>query len=115
MSSTKGFLLRYSLQSFGAIVFLAVLIRFFLFSSYAMSGSAMLPSIWPGDFLVASRIRVKDLRRGAVVALRCPNANDRRFGGGRGRQAGGRQRHKDRAQRRKNKPVQHLPSPFCEG
>jgi len=77
MSSAKGFLLRYSLQSFGAILFLAILIRFFLFSSYAMSGSAMLPTIWPGDFLVASRVRLKDIHRGEVVALRCPNTKDR--------------------------------------
>jgi signal peptidase I len=77
MASTKGFLLRYSLQSFGAILILAILIRTFFFSSYVMSGSAMLPTIWPGDFLVASRIRVKEVKRGEVVALRCPANRDK--------------------------------------
>jgi signal peptidase I len=77
MSSAKGFLLRYSLQSFGVILLLAILIRTFFFSSYVMSGSAMLPSIWPGDFLVASKVRIHEVRRGEVVALRCPADRDR--------------------------------------
>jgi signal peptidase I len=42
-----------------------------------MSGAAMLPSIWPGEFLLASRIRVKEIHRGDVVALRCPAQKDR--------------------------------------
>lgn len=68
-----NFVLRYSLQSFGVILLLAVFIRLFLISSYAMSGAAMLPTIWPGDFLIASKWRVQaQLQRGQVVALRCP-------------------------------------------
>src|SRR6185312_13952893 len=78
MSSAKnGFLFRYALQSFGIVFILAILMRTFLFSSYVMSGSAMLPSIWPGEFLLASRIRVQNLKRGDVVALRCPTMKDR--------------------------------------
>ncbi len=37
----------------------------------------MLPSILPGDFLVASKVRAKQLKRGAVVALRCPVPKDK--------------------------------------
>lgn len=77
MASTKGFLLRYALQSFGIVLILAILIRTFFFASYAMSGAAMLPTIYPGDFLVASKIRVKDVRRGDVVAMRCPSNRDK--------------------------------------
>ncbi len=72
-----SFLLRYSLQSFGVILLLAILIRAFLLSSYAMSGSAMLPTIWPGDFLVAVKWRLSPLYRGEVVALRCPFAKEK--------------------------------------
>lgn len=72
-----NFLLRYSLQSFGFILLAAILIRTFIFSSYVMSGSAMLPTIWPGDFLVASKVRVKEVKRGDVVALRCPASKDK--------------------------------------
>ena len=77
MASTKTFLLRYSLQSLGIIVIAAIFIRTFLFSSYVMSGAAMLPTIMPGDFLVASKVRSKEVKRGEVVALRCPLAGDR--------------------------------------
>ncbi|MGZ3721353.1 MAG: signal peptidase I [Bdellovibrionales bacterium] len=77
MASTKGFLLRYSLQSFGIILICAILIRTFLFSSYVMSGSAMLPTIWPGDFLIASKVRINELKRGEVVAMRCPANKDK--------------------------------------
>lgn len=75
-SAKKDFLFRYALQSFGIVLILALLMRTFLFSSYVMSGSGMLPSIWPGEFLIASKLRVKELRRGDVVALHCPSAKD---------------------------------------
>lgn len=72
-----NFLVRYTLQSAAAIVFLAVLVRVFFISSYFMSGASMLPSVWPGDFLVAVKWGVARPERGAVVALRCPGAKDR--------------------------------------
>ncbi len=71
------FFLRYALQSFGALLLLAILMRFFLFSSYAMSGSSMSPSVLPGDFLVGFKWRVRHLERGEVVVLRCPNSKER--------------------------------------
>lgn len=70
------FLIRYSLQSAGFIVILAVLIRVFLVSSYVMSGASMLPSVWPGDFLVAAKWSLGAPKRGEVVALRCPGGKD---------------------------------------
>lgn len=72
-----GFLIRYSLQSLGIVFVLAVLIRTFIFSSYMMAGSAMLPTIWPGDFLLASKVRMQDVKRGEVVAMRCPLNKDK--------------------------------------
>ena len=75
--TSKQILFRYSLQSFGLILLLAILIRTFFFSSYVMSGVSMLPSVWPGDFLVGSKMRLWEIQRGDVVALRCPNAKDK--------------------------------------
>lgn len=66
------FLVRYTLQSAATIVLAAVLIRVFFLSSYVMSGSSMLPSVWPGDFLVATKWKMDSPKRGNVVALRCP-------------------------------------------
>ncbi len=73
----RTFLLRYALQSFGIIIILAILIRTFLISSYVMSGWSMLPNIWPGDFLLGNKIAVHHLKRGDVVALRCPQSKER--------------------------------------
>ncbi len=72
-----NFLIRYTLQSASIIVILAVLVRVFLVSSYVMSGASMLPSVWPGDFLIAFKWSVWTPERGDVVALRCPGARDR--------------------------------------
>ena len=72
-----SFLWRYSLQSFAVILLLAIFIRSFLFTSYVMSGSAMLPTIWPGDFLIGGKVRVREVKRGDVVALRCPLYKDK--------------------------------------
>ncbi len=72
-----NFLLRYSLQAFGIILLLAIFIRSFVLSSYVMSGAAMLPSIWPGDFLLAAKWGTRELKRGAVVALRCPHSHEK--------------------------------------
>lgn len=79
MSSTKqlNFLLRYTLQSAAVIVILAVLVRVFFISSYVMSGASMLPSVWPGDFLVALKWGASKPRRGDVVALRCPGSREK--------------------------------------
>ena len=83
MSSTDatrkqlGFLIRYSLQSASIIVLLAIFLRVFVLSSYVMSGASMLPSIWPGDFLVALKWGTQGAKRGEVVALHCPGARDR--------------------------------------
>lgn len=83
MSSTDtakkqaNFLLRYALQSFAVILILAVLLRTFLISSYVMSGWSMLPSVWPGDFLLAGKWGMAEIERGDVVILRCPQARDR--------------------------------------
>jgi len=79
MSSGKqlNFLLRYTLQSAATIVLLAVLVRVFFISSYVMSGASMLPSVWPGDFLVAYKWGAQQPKRGEVVALRCPGAKER--------------------------------------
>ncbi|NJM10248.1 MAG: signal peptidase I [Bdellovibrionaceae bacterium] len=67
-----SFLVRYVLQSFAIVLILGVLLRTFVFSSYVMSGSSMLPSIWPGDFLLAGKWGLSSLRRGDVVVMRCP-------------------------------------------
>ncbi len=72
-----NFLLRYALQSFAVILILAVLVRTFLFSSYVMSGWSMLPSIWPGDFLIAGKWNLTSIHRGDVVILHCPHVKDR--------------------------------------
>lgn len=72
-----NFLIRYTLQSASIIVILAVLVRVFLVSSYVMSGASMLPSVWPGDFLIAFKWSVWTPKRGDVVALHCPGARDR--------------------------------------
>jgi signal peptidase I len=81
MSSTDtskkqyDFLFRYVLQSAGIIVILATLIRVFFVSSYVMSGASMLPSVWPGDFLVA--VKWWQPKRGDVAALHCPGAREK--------------------------------------
>lgn len=83
MSSTDAtrkqldFLFRYSLQSLSVILILAILARVFFVSSYVMSGASMLPSVWPGDFLVAFKLGAARAKRGDVVALRCPGSRDR--------------------------------------
>jgi signal peptidase I len=69
------FLLRYVLQSAGIILISAVLLRVFFVSSYVMAGTGMLPSVWPGDFLVAFKWSTP--KRGDVAALRCPGAKER--------------------------------------
>lgn len=66
------FLVRYTLQSAATIVLAAVLIRVFLVSSYVMTGESMLPTVWPGDFLVATKWKMDSPKRGEVVALKCP-------------------------------------------
>lgn len=71
------FVFRYALQSFGLIVLVAILIRTFLVSSYVMSGAAMLPSIWPGDFLFAYKVKTDEPKRGEILVLRCPSAKER--------------------------------------
>lgn len=69
-----SFLVRVALQSFAAVLIVGVLLRVFVFSSYVMSGLAMLPNIWPGDFLLAGKLGLNRLRRGDIVALRCPHS-----------------------------------------
>lgn len=71
------FVFRYALQSFGLVVLVAILIRTFLVSSYVMAGAAMLPSIWPGDFLFAYKLKSEEPRRGEVLVLRCPSPKER--------------------------------------
>ncbi|HMN69017.1 MAG TPA: signal peptidase I [Bdellovibrionales bacterium] len=71
------FLFRYALQSFAVVLIVAILLRTFFFSSYAMSGWSMLPNVWPGDFLLASQWRAQQhMRRGEIVALRCPYSRE---------------------------------------
>lgn len=70
------FLVRYALQSFAVILILGILLRTFVVSSFVMSGQSMLPSIWPGDFIMAAKWRVHHLRRGEIVVLRCPHDKD---------------------------------------
>jgi signal peptidase I len=72
-----NFLLRYSLQAFGFILLLAIFVRIFVFSSFVMSGAAMLPSIWPGDFLLAAKWGLRSPKHGEIVALRCPPSPDK--------------------------------------
>lgn len=72
-----NFLLRYALQSFTVILIVAILVRTFLISSYVMSGWSMLPSVWPGDFLVAGKWKLSSVERGDVVILRCPQVKER--------------------------------------
>lgn len=73
----RAFLIRYALRSFALVFLLAFLIRAFLFSSYSMSGSSMLPTIWPGDFLVAGKLGTGNPERGEIVVLRCPGFKER--------------------------------------
>lgn len=63
-------------QSLASLILLSVILRAFVISSYVMAGSSMLPSLWPGDFLFGTRYDRNGLRRGDVVALRCPQARD---------------------------------------
>lgn len=72
-----SFILRYALQNFGLVVLLAVLIRIFFISSFVMSGSSMLPNVWPGDFLIGLKSHRGEPKRGDVVVLRCPNGRER--------------------------------------
>lgn len=76
-SKQIGFLIRYTLQSASIIVLLAILLRVFFVSSYVMSGASMLPSVWPGDFLVAFKWGAGGTKRGDVVALHCPGVRER--------------------------------------
>ncbi len=76
-ASQAKFLLRYSLQVFGAVVLVAIILRIFLFSSFVMSGTNMVPTIWTGDFLIGTKWRLSQVDRGEVVAIRCPEAKDR--------------------------------------
>lgn len=71
-----NFLLRYVLQSLAVILILAILVRTFLISSYVMSGWSMLPSVWPGDFLLAGKWNLAKVERGDVVVLHCPHQKD---------------------------------------
>ena len=66
--------MRYALSVFAIVITVGVLARIFFFASYVNSGWAMLPSIWPGDFIFAVQWPVKNLKRGDVVALRCPGS-----------------------------------------
>lgn len=72
-----SFLLRYALQSLFIIILIAILARVFLVSSYAMSGVGMLPSVWPGDFVLAVKTNLSKVKRGTVVTLRCPGDRDK--------------------------------------
>lgn len=71
------FVVRYALQSLGLILVVGVLLRTFIVSSYVMSGASMLPSIWPGDFLIGTKMHLSAPKRGDVVAMRCPGAKER--------------------------------------
>lgn len=70
------FLVSYALQSLGIVLLLSLLIRVFAVSSYVMSGVGMIPTVWPGDFVLGLKGGLKDVKRGAVVALRCPGDRD---------------------------------------
>lgn len=77
-SSAKNqatFLLRYALQTLGIVVIVAVVLRLMVVSSYVMSGSSMLPNIWPGDFLIGQRWHAVNLSRNEVVIVRCPSSS----------------------------------------
>lgn len=71
------FVVRYALRSVGAILLLAVLLRTFVISSYLMSGSSMIPSILPGDFLISTKWGIAEPRRGDVVIIRCSTGRER--------------------------------------
>ncbi len=70
------FLFRHGLQLFAVILIVGILLRIFIFSSYAVSGWAMLPSVWPGDFIVGRKAPWFQIQRGDVVTLRCPGLRD---------------------------------------
>lgn len=72
-----AFLVRYAIQSLGIVILLAIALRSLIISSYVMSGTSMLPNIWPGDFLIGQRWHSSDLARNDVVIVRCPNSKDR--------------------------------------
>lgn len=71
-----SFLLLYALQTIGVVLLVAVLIRVFFISSYAMSGESMIPSVLPGDFLLAQKLKSGRVDRGDLVVLRCPGNKD---------------------------------------
>jgi signal peptidase I len=71
------FLVRYALQSLGLILLVAVFLRTFLVSSYVMSGSSMLPSIWPGDFIMGAKWSLDAPKRGEIVIMKCPSTKER--------------------------------------
>lgn len=70
------FVLRYALQIFAVVLILGVFLRVFLFSSFVVATWSMLPSIWPGDFLVAAKWHAGRATRGQVMALRCPTVGE---------------------------------------
>jgi signal peptidase I len=72
-----SFLLRYALQSLFIILLLGLAARWLVVSSYTMSGVGMLPSVWPGDFVLAIKTELSQVKRGTVVTLRCPGDRDK--------------------------------------
>ncbi|MGE4133243.1 MAG: signal peptidase I [Bdellovibrionales bacterium] len=71
-----SFVLRSALQAMGLIVIPGLLIRAFFVSSFYMAGSSMLPSVWPGDFMVAVKWKPERVHRGDIVVIKCPGAED---------------------------------------
>lgn len=72
-----SFFFTYALQSLAIVLIAALLIRAFLLASYVMSGAGMLPSVLPGDFVLAVKIDAERSKRGSVVAIQCPTDKDR--------------------------------------
>ncbi len=70
------FIIRRALQLFAVIFIIGTLLRIFLISSFVMSGVSMMPTIWPGDFLLGTKWRAANVARGEIIALRCPNDKD---------------------------------------
>lgn len=70
-----AFLWTYFLQSIGLIVLIGLLIRVFIISSFVMSGNGMVPTVWPGDFLVGVKSGIFTPRRGDVLALNCSRSD----------------------------------------
>lgn len=68
------FLWAYALRSLALVLLIGVLLRLFLFSSYAISSTDMAPTLLSGDFVVA--LKWAKAQRGDVVVVPCSGESE---------------------------------------